>query len=99
MPGKRKDNQNPSQNQPQLPISGNEPKPEAKPQAANGENGHAEAAKQKTKKDNRLGETHVLAENVILPPPSRHFVPGKIELPLHGRVNRSFLDYASYVIR
>jgi topoisomerase-4 subunit A len=26
-------------------------------------------------------------------------VPGKIELPLHRRVNRSFLDYASYVIR
>src|SRR5205085_2170914 len=27
------------------------------------------------------------------------FVPGKIELPLHRRVDRSFLDYASYVIR
>jgi DNA gyrase/topoisomerase IV subunit A len=26
-------------------------------------------------------------------------VPSKIELPLHQRVNRSFLDYASYVIR
>jgi topoisomerase-4 subunit A len=26
-------------------------------------------------------------------------VPGKIELPLHRRVDRSFLDYASYVIR
>ena len=31
--------------------------------------------------------------------PARPFVPGKIELPLHRRVNRSFLDYASYVIR
>jgi topoisomerase-4 subunit A len=26
-------------------------------------------------------------------------VPGNIELPLHRRVNRNFLDYASYVIR
>jgi topoisomerase-4 subunit A len=26
-------------------------------------------------------------------------VPGKIELPLHRRVDRGFLDYASYVIR
>lgn len=48
---------------------------------------------------NGNGETHVLAENVGLTPPSRPFVPGKIELPLHRRVNRSFLDYASYVIR
>ena len=45
------------------------------------------------------GATHVLAENVALPAPQRPFVPGKIELPLHRRVNRSFLDYASYVIR
>jgi topoisomerase-4 subunit A len=29
----------------------------------------------------------------------RPFVPGKIELPLHRRVNTSFLEYASYVIR
>ncbi|HWY87043.1 MAG TPA: DNA topoisomerase IV subunit A, partial [Gemmataceae bacterium] len=29
----------------------------------------------------------------------RPFVPGKIEWPIHRRVNRSFLDYASYVIR
>ena len=34
-----------------------------------------------------------------MPAPARPFVPGKIELPLHRRVNRSFLDYASYVIR
>ena len=45
------------------------------------------------------GQTHVLAENVAHQAPSRPFVPGKIELPLHRRVDRSFLDYASYVIR
>jgi topoisomerase-4 subunit A len=51
------------------------------------------------KNGNGNGETHVLAEKVATPPPPRPFVPGKIELPLHRRVNRSFLDYASYVIR
>ena len=50
-------------------------------------------------KGNGNGETHVLAESVATPPPARPFVPGKIELPIHRRVNRSFLDYASYVIR
>jgi topoisomerase IV subunit A len=45
------------------------------------------------------GETHVLAEQVATPPPARPFAPGKIELPIHRRVDRSFLDYASYVIR
>jgi len=45
------------------------------------------------------GAAHVLAENVAAPAPGRPFVPGKIELPLHRRVNRGFLDYASYVIR
>ena len=45
------------------------------------------------------GETHVLAENVAAPAPARPFVPSRIELPIHRRVNRSFLDYASYVIR
>src|SRR5581483_3607362 len=47
---------------------------------------------------NGNGGEHVQAEPVDLPP-ARPFVPGKIELPLHKRVNRSFLDYASYVIR
>jgi topoisomerase IV subunit A len=45
------------------------------------------------------GETHVLAENIAAPAPARPFVPSRIELPIHRRVNRSFLDYASYVIR
>src|SRR5262249_50047687 len=44
------------------------------------------------------GETHVQAETVptVAPHP---FVPGRIELPLHRRVDASFLQYASYVIR
>jgi topoisomerase-4 subunit A len=48
---------------------------------------------------NGNGESHVLAENVPAAIVHRPFVPGKVELPLHRRVNRSFLDYASYVIR
>ena len=46
------------------------------------------------------GETHVLAENVAIPTAPQHpFKPGKIDLPFHRRVDRNFLDYASYVIR
>ena len=41
---------------------------------------------------------HVEAEQVETAP-SRPFVPGKIETALHRRVDRGFLDYASYVIR
>lgn len=42
---------------------------------------------------------HVEAE---VPPPDlvhKPFVPGQVELALHQRVGRSFLEYASYVIR
>jgi topoisomerase-4 subunit A len=42
--------------------------------------------------------SHVQAEQVEVVP-HRAFVPGKIDLALHKRVDRSFLDYASYVIR
>jgi len=45
------------------------------------------------------GAHHVQAEDVVPVVVHKPFVPGKIELPLHARVNRSFLDYASYVIR
>jgi topoisomerase-4 subunit A len=96
MSPKRKKNPN----QPELPIQeapDNTPgEVHAAPTAPNG------AASKKSKKPadaNGNGETHVLAEKVATPPPARPFVPGKIELPLHRRVNRSFLDYASYVIR
>src|SRR5436190_23035725 len=51
-----------------------------------------------TPSKNGNGETHVLAENIERPAPHL-FKPGKIELPLHRRVDRGFLDYASYVIR
>ena len=42
--------------------------------------------------------SRVQAEAVVLAP-HRPFVPGKMDLALHKRVDRSFLDYASYVIR
>jgi topoisomerase-4 subunit A len=91
-------------NQPELPI---EAVPDNTPGAVHAAptpatNGKPKADKAKRGKNadsNGNGETHVLAEKVATPPPARPFVPGKIELPLHRRVNRSFLDYASYVIR
>jgi hypothetical protein len=44
------------------------------------------------------GNGHVQPEQVETAP-ARPFVPGKMESDLHRRVDRSFLDYASYVIR
>src|SRR5262249_31770297 len=85
-------------NQPELPIQDapdNTPgEVHAAPTAPNGK-----VSQRKKPVANANGETHVLAEKVATPPPPRPFVPSKIELPLHRRVNRSFLDYASYVIR
>src|SRR5207237_10288752 len=60
-----------------------------------GAKGNGESAKMPR---NGNGETHVLAENVAAPAPHL-FKPGKIDLALHRRVDRGFLDYASYVIR
>jgi topoisomerase IV subunit A len=95
MSPKRKSNPN----QPELPI---EELPDNTPGVVNAapapKGGNGEAPKRKPGKGGN-GATHVLAENVAVPAPARPFVPGKIELPLHRRVNRSFLDYASYVIR
>ncbi len=47
------------------------------------------------------GATEVVADAVpeSLTHAHRPFAPGKIDLPLHRRVDRGFLDYASYVIR
>lgn len=47
---------------------------------------------------NGNGGTHIVAEET---PAVAHrpFAPDKIELPLHRRVDKSFLEYASYVIR
>ncbi|HOC58118.1 MAG TPA: DNA topoisomerase IV subunit A [Verrucomicrobiota bacterium] len=95
MSAKRKNNPN----QPELPI---QELPDNTPGIVNAapmpKGGNGEPPKRKRAKGGN-GATHVLAENVVLPAPTRPFVPGKIELPLHRRVNRGFLDYASYVIR
>ena len=95
MASKRKSNPD----QPELPI---QELPDNTPGVVNAapvpKDGNGEAPKTKPAKGGN-GATHVLAENVAVPPPARPFVPGKIELALHRRVNRSFLDYASYVIR
>jgi topoisomerase-4 subunit A len=101
MASKRKNNPN----QPELPIDGppadgGKPKSEQKAQAKASESGNTEASKaKKPTSGNGNGHTHVLAENVVPAAPVRPFKPGKIELPLHRRVDRGFLDYASYVIR
>src|SRR6516162_5856873 len=92
MAAKRKNNPK----QPELPI---EQVPDNTPGVVNSaplpKRGNGEPPKPR----NGNGTSHVLAENVPVPPPSHPFVPSKIELALHRRVNRSFLDYASYVIR
>src|SRR5262245_30339410 len=55
--------------------------------------------KQKAPARNGNGHHEIVAEAVPASLAHHPFNPGKIELPLHRRVNRSFLDYASYVIR
>lgn len=86
--------------QPELPIGEpGKPKPanpESKPTADGSSNGNGTAGPNETK--DASGETHVLAEAVATAP-ARPFVPGKPEMPLHKRIDRNFLDYASYVIR
>ena len=58
----------------------------------------ATPAPAETKPANGNGAAHILAETV--PVIAHHpFVPGKIDLALHRRVNTGFLEYASYVIR
>jgi topoisomerase-4 subunit A len=44
-------------------------------------------------------DSHVVAEAVAAPAEHPRFEPGKIEQPLHRRVDTGFLQYASYVIR
>ncbi len=71
--------------QAELPIEGAAPAPPATP-----------VKKSKATKEN--GADHVVAETVeaIVHKP---FNPKKLEVGLHTRVDRGFLDYASYVIR
>src|SRR5204862_5020684 len=45
------------------------------------------------------GDQHIVAEDVPAAVAHRPFDPKKVEAPLHRRVDRGFLDYASYVIR
>jgi topoisomerase-4 subunit A len=78
--------------QPELPIEGAKKPANASPkEPANGE------AKKPTSNGN--GHHEIVAESVPAALVHRPFNPGKIELPLHKRVNTSFLEYASYVIR
>src|SRR5262245_29049114 len=100
-------------NQPELPMEGGKQgsagpsspssagkaaaKPSTPPSTPSSDGNGQSSNPKETQNGN--GETHVLAEKVAITPPPRPFVPGKIDLPLHRRVNRSFLDYASYVIR
>ena len=74
--------------QQELPIEA------AKPAAT----GDIEPAKKKSGGENGKGENHVVAEAVeaIVHKP---FDPKKLGVGLHTRVDRGFLDYASYVIR
>src|SRR5580693_6550671 len=71
--------------QPELPIEGNKP-------AATGDTPPAK------KKPTSNGGDHVVAEAFETLAP-RPFDPKKVNPGLHTRVDRGFLDYASYVIR
>jgi topoisomerase-4 subunit A len=73
--------------QPELPIEGVPPVPTATQPA------------RKASAGNGNGATHVLAEEFTAGPAHRPFDPNKLEAGLHTRVDRGFLDYASYVIR
>src|SRR6185437_14753880 len=77
--------------QPELPIAG----------AKAPENGDPKADSKKKPASNGNGHHEIVAAAVPanLAHAHRPFNPGKIELPLHKRVNTSFLEYASYVIR
>ena len=79
--------------QPELPIPGAKvPENASAPEPAKGE-------PKKKADDNGNGHHEIVAENVPTNLVHRPFNPGKIELALHKRVNTSFLEYASYVIR
>jgi topoisomerase IV subunit A len=78
-----------NKDQPELPMDGRNKADKAKAAAANGGNGNGNG--------NSSEESHVHVENVTVA--HRPFVPGKFETPLHKRVDTSFLEYASYVIR
>ena len=95
MPSKRKKDAN----QPELPIQETpDTTPGAVHSAPTKKDGGGPEPKPKPSK-NGNGHSHIHAESVAPAAPHHPFKPGKIELPLHRRVDRGFLDYASYVIR
>src|ERR1051325_3493254 len=55
------------------------------------------SASKKKRSEPKAG--HIVAESEAIPEKPRNGTPGKIELPLHRRMDTSFLQYASYVIR
>jgi topoisomerase IV subunit A len=77
--------------QPELPIEGPRPAVAATPQAVR--------KSRKSTSKNGNGESHVLAEEMPAAIAHRPFDPKKLGIGLHARVDRGFLDYASYVIR
>ncbi len=97
-----------SPDQPELPIDGAKPAPAAPaaptkpvpataPAAATPATPAAEQPAAAAPPKNGNGEEHIHAE--IVEPVSPRFLPGKIDLALHRRVDTGFLEYASYVIR
>jgi topoisomerase-4 subunit A len=85
MSSEKKDNES---NQPELPIEGAKPKP---PEAAgnSGAPGQVPAT----------APAHVQAEEVPAELLHRPFDPTQADSGLHRRVDKSFMEYASYVIR
>lgn len=86
-------------NQPELPIGG----PPETPAAATTPTASAADARERVGRSGRRavsgnGNQHVVAEAVEAVA-HRPFDPRRVEAPLHRRVDRSFLEYASYVIR
>jgi topoisomerase-4 subunit A len=72
--------------QPELPIEGAQPTAPVE-------------TKKKKSAANGNGADHVIAETVETTIVHKPFDPKKLEAGLHTRVDRGFLDYASYVIR
>lgn len=82
---------------PKKPDQSESPGAGPKPAPAAAKAAKAESATKKSPGKGN-GDAHVLAERVESVV-HRPFAPGKIELPIHRRVNTGFLEYASYVIR
>jgi DNA gyrase/topoisomerase IV subunit A len=83
-------------NQPELPIDGREVKPAKEVEGASP---GGKGVPKVNPGSSGNGEAHVEAESLPAEVVHRPFDPGKIEQHLHRRVNTSFLEYASYVIR